>query len=288
MKAHFGNQALASFYLWAENRYLNQQQAYINYTSRLYYQDDNSAPAGYVAYAAPFKQWVYDSGVAGAIVINAISGSNGQIDRGQSGIKFDYDNGRVLLPTGFGTTAQLTGSYSIKEVNIYQSNITQDELLTQGKFYINPRFLSTPTGTLPAYTMTTPAIFVNSLKVENKPWALGGTDMCHYNMSMAIYTETPFQLQALLGCFEDAARSYIPILDITDDPIDELGDLKTGYNYLSLRDLRGTPGNLMLINDVKTATISDVRIRMNLNQGLYAGIVDMDVSFPRQTANLYP
>jgi hypothetical protein len=288
MKAHFKNQVLASFYLWAENRYLNQQSAYINYTSRLYPQTEQ-VPYGYVAYAAPFKQWVYDSGVAGATIMDTISGDI-SLARGQSGMKVDYDNGRVLIPTGLGlsTGANITGSYAFKEVNIYQSNQTQDQLLTQERFYINPRFHSTPTGTPPPYAETAPAIFVTALKNDNKPWALGGTDMCHYNMSMAIYTETPYQLSTLLGNFSDAARSYIPILDIADDPIDELGDTKSGYNYLTLRNLRGTPGNLMLINDVRTATISDVMMRVNLNQTLYRGLVDMDVSFPRQTANLFP
>jgi hypothetical protein len=278
MKEQFVDKALASTYLWAENKVLNQE-AYTNYTSKLYYQPDQSIQ-DYYSYAAPFRQWVYDSGVNGANVIQSVSTNIGVLDR-SSGIMFDYNNGRALIPTGYGSGLNVTGSYAFKEINIYTTNETQEEILTQDKYFLNPRYHSSPTGAPPAYAITTPAIFVSVLNTENEPFALGGVDMCNYNMSLTILAETPYQLNSLFGIFADAKHNYIPILNLADDPINEWGDLKSGnFNYLDLRDQKGGPGNLIYIKDVQT---SQVNSKTPVNQALYRGIVDMDIQFPRIT-----
>jgi hypothetical protein len=285
MKPQFNNKVLASVFLWAENRISNDLQGYINHTSQLYYQADDAIGSGYVAYAAPFKQWVYDSGVAGATIIDKISGDFGVLTRGQSGLKFDFDNGRVILDAAVGTNLDITGSYAFKEVNTYLTNESQDAVITSDEYYLNPRFQGEPTGALPPYVKTTPAVFISLMNSKNEPWALGGTDMGTSYMSMTVLAETPYQMNALLGSFTDAYHQYIPITEVTDDPINEWGDLKvSGYNYNDVKSLRGTPGNIMRISNVATSQISDGSIRRGgLNQALYMGFIDVDVQFPRNT-----
>ncbi len=283
MIPQFSNQAYMSFFLYSENRVINTCQAYINHTSKLYYQPDASLPTGVVAYASPFKQWVCDSGVAGAWIANTISGSLGVLNRGTSGLSFDYDNGRVLLNASVGTKANLTGSYAIKEINFYQSNETQETLISSSDlFFLNPRFHSTPTGYVPPYTMAAPAIVITPLNQKNEPWALGGQKMSNYYMSAMVLTENPRQMDALLGCFSDAAHHHIPILNVSDDPINEFGDTKSGYDYGLIKASKGTPGNLMYIKDVKTSRVSD-SVRNKIGQKLFMGIVDTDIQFPRNT-----
>ena len=280
MIPQFSNKALTSLYLWAENRYLNSCQAYQNYTSRLYYQPDSSLGTGYVAYAAPFKQWVYDSGINGANILQSISGGAvGELTRA-SGLHVDYNGGRIILPASFGTSATITGSYAFKEVNIYLTNEDQASLVSQNESFLNPRFKSLPTGATSAGTIQTPAIFVSMLNNKNEPWEIGGIDMCHYNVTMTVMTQTPYQMDGILGVMADGRHQHVPILSVEDDPINEWGDLKSGYNYNTFSSEKGTPGNLIYINEIKTSKISD---KVKLNQSLYMGFVDVDMSFPRQT-----
>lgn len=74
MKTQFSTTALLSFYQWMDNYLLQRAQAYTNYTSQLFYQPDSTLGTGYIAFAAPFKSFVWDSGISGATMFNAVSG----------------------------------------------------------------------------------------------------------------------------------------------------------------------------------------------------------------------
>ena len=74
MRTQFSTTALLSFYQWMDNYLLQKGQAYTNHTSQLYYQPDSTLGTGYIAFAAPFKSFVWDSGVSGATMFDAVSG----------------------------------------------------------------------------------------------------------------------------------------------------------------------------------------------------------------------
>lgn len=74
MRTQFSTTALLSFYQWMDNYLLQKGQAYTNHTSQLYYQPDSTLGTGYIAFAAPFKSFVWDSGVSGVTMFNAVSG----------------------------------------------------------------------------------------------------------------------------------------------------------------------------------------------------------------------
>lgn len=277
MKQQFDNNLGMSFYLWAENYLLDKGESYITKTSKLYYTPDRARP-GYVAYSAPYKQWVYDSGVSGAHVCEAISGSFGTLTRGQSGLTFDYENGRILLSGSMGGSLNISGTYSIKEINFYTANETDDSLIVYGKYFENPRFVKSPTSGIQPYDLVVPAIFINSINSHNENFALGGMDNTKINMSVIVMAENLYQLNATLSLFRDAKNRVFPLIPIELDPLNEFGDLKSGYNYKSIMQQYGTPGNLCFIDSVQTSKLSD---SAKVNAKLFVGFADVDVSFPR-------
>lgn len=279
MKAQFNNTALASFLFWSENELISKGEAYKNYTSRLFYKEDLRLD-GYVGYSAPFKQWVYNKNITGAYICSAISGSI-NLSNNQSGMKVDYENGRVLLPSSFGTGLNISGSYAFKEINFYVSTETEEQLLVSSKFYLNSRFINQrPTAGIAPYDQVTPAIFVNFANSDTNPFAFGGLKESKLKMSIVVMTENISQLDATLGIFSECKEKQFPQLSIYEDPLDEYGNVKTGiypsgYNYQTILNQKYTPGNLFYIEDVWTSKISD---RIKMNDDLFAGIVDFTIS----------
>lgn len=289
MQTQYENNLLCSVFLWAQWKLQQYGQAYINVTTPLYYTADPRLPAGWVGYSAPFKSWVYDSGVSGAYILQNVSGGSNVLDR-SSGVHIDYANGRVILPSSYGTNLTLSGSYAMCEVNIYTSNETEDQILTQTKNYLNPRYMGAATGGIAPYVFATPAMFVNTIHQLTDAYQFGGLNDCTTTFSFVILAESNYQLQALLSVFRDTRYQYIPMLTINQDPLDGFGayqmeaggDTKggSGYNYVSYIGQYGTPGNLIYIKDVHTSKVSD---RVQMNPLYFGGVVDIDVGFVRQS-----
>lgn len=261
---------------------MQQGLAYQTLTMRLFPTVDRSIPAGFQSYSAPLKGWVYDSGVSGAHIIQSISGGgfSSPLTR-DSGIHIDYPNGRILVPTSLGTNLTLTGTASITEVNHYLANESEEEILTQGKYFVNPRFRSTlTTSGVPPGVFATPAVFVNPLTAKNTPFEFGGRVDSRSTLTLTALAETSYQLNAILDIWRDARYQSFPVFSLVNDPLDQWGDVKggTGYNYLAYSATHGTPGNLAYIEDVRAAKISD---KLKLNPQLFAGIIDVEVSFVR-------
>lgn len=280
MLPQFSNSVNSSFLLWAEHKLLSKGLAYKNYTSRLYYTPDPYvANQGYRAYASPFKQWVYDLSISGAFICNGISGDI-SLNRGVSGLRIDYDNGRVLVPASFGTNLNISGTYAFKDLNFYLANETEDALLTNTKFFLNSRFNNFPTGGIAPYSQVTPAIFFNSLNNRQEDFALGGQYNSVENVSLVIMAENVWMLDAILSIYRDAKHDYFPQVTIYDHPLDEYGDVKStlypsGYSYLNLIGQYGTPGNLFLIESVRGSKVSD---RIRISESLFVGLVDIEIS----------
>ncbi len=273
MKNTFGITTLTSFHLWLENYIQQNGQAYINTTSRFYYQPDPSL-YGYVAYAAPFKSFVCDSGVSGANIINTVSGDFGTLSVGQSGMTIDYNNGRVLFPTSFGTGKIVSGSYAFKEINVYKANDTQEKIIFTNKYYLNSRFGRPATGLPPPNSFVTPAIFISTEQTENEQWAFGGLYNTKTNIALTILAETSSQLENCISLLSDAKDAYLPQLGNNTWPLNALGGLKSGYNYNVLKSQYGDPYNLYAITDIQTSKVSD---STKIDESIFVGLADLTV-----------
>lgn len=282
MIPQFTNTVANSFLLWAEHNLLNQAQAYKNYTSRLYYYKDLGLEmAGYVGYSSPFKQWVYDTSVSGATICSGIFGQI-TLNKGPSGsgLKIDYDNGRIILPISFGTGLRISGHYAFKDLNFYLPNETEESLLTTNKFFLNSRYNRFPTGGIAPYAQVTPALFFNNLNNRQENFALGGLYNTVENFSFIAMTENVWMLDAVISFFRDKKHAVFPQISIYEHPLDEFGDIKTGlypsgYSYQNIINQYGQPGNLIYLDSIRASKVSD---KIKTSESLFLGIIDIELS----------
>ena len=277
MIPQFSNNVLSSFFFWAQHEITQLGQAYRNKTGSLYYQADPRL-SGFHTYSSPFKQWVYDKGVSGAIICESVMDSAGISYTRASGIKIDYENGRVLFPTSFGTGLSLSGAYSFPDFNFYTTNETQESLLTRETNYTNPRFGNNGTTPVSPYSQMTPAAFVTIMNSDNSPFALGGTDLTKVNGSIVFMAETDYAIEAALSIMRDSRYKSIPFVSINEDPLNEYNDVKssilpTGYNYESIKH-NATPGSLLEISFVQCSRVND---RINVDKQIFIGLVDIEI-----------
>jgi hypothetical protein len=274
MNTSFNNVSLLSFYQWFDNYLLQNAQGYFNTSSRFYYQPDSGLPSNYVAYAAPFKSFVWDSGVSGAIIISSISGSLGNISRGQSGMMVDFVNGRLIFNSSVGKNAVISGSYAVKDFNLYFANQSQEQIVFTNKYYLNSRFNRSITGIPPVNAMVTPCAFITHADSENLPAAFGGLYKTKMGFTVNVFAENISQLEGILSYAADARDKVFPMLDATLWPLNSFGDYKSGYNYQTF--LQNPPGaGLYVIEAAKVSKVSDY---VKVDESIFLGIIDCDVT----------
>lgn len=166
MKQTFSHTLLGSFYLWFDHYLLSTGEAFSNETTIFYPSTDASLP-GYVTYASPYKQLVYDSSIPGANVLSGVAPINTEqfIGRGTSGLMFDYQNGRIFsnLAVSGELYNYITGSYSgttpayVQDCNatyVYSGGqLVSTTGISQGFYYFyNATNLDLTSQTIPAFS----------------------------------------------------------------------------------------------------------------------------------------
>jgi len=95
MREQFDNKLAQSVVEWVNNIVCNDGGGFFTPGTPLYLQED-STRSQFKVYASPYRSWVYDSCVDGATIFSGAYNSSGQFLTRQSGLFFDYQNGRVL------------------------------------------------------------------------------------------------------------------------------------------------------------------------------------------------
>ena len=281
MKVNFGHQATTSFTLWFEHHMLKYGEAYQNITGRLYYVEDERLPDGFYRYSSPYKQWVTEDGVGGAKVPTYVSGDGAVLDKKDEGLGyfFDFHNGGIVMTgNAANQNIKISGSFAIKEFNVYNTNETEESLIVESKFTNNSRFFVPESGIEP-YDMVTPAVFINNEYIENEPFAFGGEDKTKMNFKSVVFAENLYQLDGMLSLFADTMNRSIAFVDFPDHPINEYGDLKNDkYSYIDT--ITPNKNNVFNVERVVTSKISE-NVRQAISPSLYVGFIDFDVSKPR-------
>lgn len=287
MKPKFSHDVVNSFFLWFDNFLLRESDAYKTYTTKFYNYSDSRFTDGKVVYGSPYKQWVYDKSVTGATIPSGLTINGTFVSTGVSGLFFDFENGRAIFNSGVSTGLNITGTYSVKEINTYMTNESEDTLIIDSKYENNSRF--TPTGTyVKPYVSVTPAVFCSLETVDSEGFALGGLDKTSIRMKGVAFCESSYQLDGLLSTFADGAVSCFPIVSMANHPIGEFGALKTGlyptgYDYRNVSSSQGYT-NPLYIEDVNVAKIKDSVIK-ELNPNLYIGFIEFDIENHRYPRN---
>jgi len=298
MRPQFQHEANTSFALWLDNYLTCKGEAFSNHYSNLYYYQDELLPNypedydGYISYNSPYKQWVYNSDIEGAIIPTGVYVETGDgiynfCDRGQSGLIIDFDNGRVLFEgKHFGDNydkLNVEAEFSVKDINIYLADDSEENIVIENKYNLNSRFTPdhlSQTGIKP-YEKVSPAAFISMERSQNQPFAFGGEDLTTLNYRVIFFAEDLYQLDGIMSLCTDAYNLAVKNIGYNSHPFNEYGDLKTGY-YSYSEEVRNSEvcQPLMFIEDTRSSKIND-KLTRKINPGLYLGFVDFEMSQAR-------
>ena len=285
MKPTFTHNVINSFFLWFDNFLMTKGDAYKTYTTKLYNYQDPRLGGDKVVYGSPYKQWIYDKNITGATIPSGFTINNQFVSTGTSGMKIDFDNGRIIFNSGVSTSLNITGTYSVKEVNSYITDQPEDNLIIENKFVTNSRFTVSENYIAP-YNPVTPCIFASIETSHNTAFAFGGEDETKCIIKVVAFCENLYQLDGVLSVFGDSYNEIFSIIPMTGHPLGEFNEMKTGayptgYNYKNLSNAYNS--QTLFISHVETSKIRDSVIK-ELNPILHIGFLDFEIKtyrYPR-------
>ena len=285
MKPTFTHNVINSFFLWFDNFLMTKGDAYKTYTTKLYNYEDLRLGGGKVVYGSPYKQWVYDKNITAATIPSGFTINNQFVSTGTSGMKIDFDNGRIIFNSGVSTNLSITGTYSVKEVNSYITDQPEDNLIIENKFVTNSRFTVSENYIAP-YNPVTPCIFASIDAAHNTAFAFGGEDETKCIIKVVAFCENLYQLDGVLSIFGDSYNEIFSIIPMTGHPLGEFNEMKTGayptgYDYKNLSNTYNS--QTLFISHVETSKIRDSVIK-ELNPILHIGFLDFEIKtyrYPR-------
>jgi hypothetical protein len=278
MKAQLDNILMSSMIMWMDNTILKRGEAFQNYNSKFY--PITNIYNGFYSYGLPFKQVVNDSSISGANLLSGVYVNNSFITVGQSGLTgINPFQGQVYF-TGSQAGKTLSGSYAVKDFNIYLTNQPEEELLFETEYKIRPKTTQTATG-LAIESITYPCIFLKNNGGTNEPFALGGQDQTMMEVRAVVLADNMFNLDAVCSLLKDTARKYVPL--INNSPFNAFGALNSGYfNYNSLTSGIDLSNDAFYITEVN---ISKIFANLNTkNNKVFPAFVDFTLSnirYPR-------
>ena len=285
MKPTFSHNVVNSFFLWFDHFLMTKGEAYKTFTTKLYNYSDPRLGGDKVVYGSPYKQWVYDKSITGATIPTGFTINGSMVPTGTSGMKIDFDNGRIIFNSGVSTDLNITGTYSIKEVNSYVTDQPEDNLIIENKYVTNSRFTVTE-NYIPPYNPVTPCIFASIETAHNTAFAFGGEDETKCIVKLVAFCENLYQLDGLLSVFGDSYNEFFSLIPMTGHPLGEFNELKTGvyptgYDYNNLSNAYNS--QKMFISHVETSKIRDSVLK-ELNPILHIGFLDFEITtyrYPR-------
>lgn len=285
MKPTFAHDVINSFFLWFDNFIMKKGEAYKTYTTKLYNYADPRLGGNKVVYASPYKQWVYDHSITGATIPSGFTVNGTFLPTGTSGMKIDFDNGRIIFNSGVSSNLNITGTYTVKEINSYITDQPEDNLIIENKYINNSRFTVVQSGISP-YNPVTPAVFNSIQTTHNRPFAFGGEDETICQIKTVAFCENLYQLDGLLSIFADSFNETFSKIPMTSYPLGEFSEIKTGlyptgFDYSATN--RAYNSDILFISHVETSKIKDSVLK-EINPTLHIGFIDFEIKsfrYPR-------
>lgn len=277
MKPQFQHKLATSYLLWFENYFFKKSEAYSLQTGAFTNFSDDRLPAEYNTFGVPFKQIMYDSSFTNVYIPSGLYVDGDFLPFDNENYFLDYENGRFIgnqIPTG----AQITGTYTAKDVNIYYTNDTEENIVLNVQESIDRSVNNVHSSYYDPYQQKMPAIYLSNQISQNKPFAFGGMNETVTQGKAVIFTYNSFELDTIMSIFADSYNENISLVEFDSHPINEYGSPKTGY--YSYNDLLNIYPKEIFIKNVVTTKMSD-RMRHNLIKFLYIGFVDFELSIFR-------
>lgn len=276
MKPQFQHKVVTSVMLWFENFFLSKAEAYTTETGKFTYYEDVALPPNFKAFGSQFKQTVYDSSITGAYIPSGIYINNVFSGFNNSTLIFDNSNARVIA-SGVSESANITGKFSPKEIGIYFTNDTEENVILNVQEQLNQSVANAHEFYTP-YEQKLPAIYISNQSMQNKPFAFGGMNETVTKTTAVILTNQAYELDCILSVFADSYNENIPICEFESEPLNQFGALKTGY--YSYNDIKKNYTEHLFVKNVNSSKMSD-KVRANLLKQLYIGFIDFELSVYR-------
>jgi hypothetical protein len=274
MKASLDNSIMSSMMLFLDNTLCDKGQGYTNYTGVFY--NTNNLYNNLYSYSLPFKQIIADNSVSGANILSGVYINNTFSSIGQNGLSgINHQNGQIFMTSDvLGST--LSGSYAIKDFNIYLSSEPEERILFENQYQVRPKTSQTITGLSPG-NITYPALFIKNINTKNESLGFGRFVDSKIEIRVIVMANSLFSLDAVCSYLRDTAYTHIPIIDNTDLKFDYLGSVSNGsYNYNNIKNNK--------LNTINTAYIEEVSVSKiynyidKINASVFPAFVDFTLS----------
>jgi hypothetical protein len=280
MKAQLDNILMSSMIYWMDNTLLLKGEAFTNFAGKFY--EIKNLYSNLYTYGLPFKQIVADNTITGANLLSGVYINNTFVTVGQSGLSgINPNQGQVYFSTDQSSN-QLSGKYAVKDFNLYLTSKAEEEILFETQYKIRPKTTQNLTGLAPN-SITCPAIFIKNNGGVNEPFGFGGEDRTEMDIRVIILSDTIYNLDAVISIFRDKARTYIPLVNISESPYNSLNSINDGYySYNTFCTGKIGTVNSFFIDSVSVSKIPNFDNK--LNPDIFAGFIDFTISnirYPR-------
>ena len=270
MKQQHDHRVMSSLALFLDNRLLTSGEAFFNHTGSFY--PTTSSYAGRTTYSLPFKQIVNDQSVPNALPMSGIYLNGNYITVGQSGLlNINHYQGTVDFSSALSPNTSITGSFSVKEANIYLTTDSDEKIVYYNKYFKNAKYPQNLSGLLPdVYPL--PAIFLKKRGGEEKSFSLGSVDNSVIDVRAIIVSDNNYLSDGIASIFKDTHFRRFPLIT---PPFDARGAF-TGiyYNYTGLSS--GLTNKGPLIEKVRESRISASDDKQDGDLGIV--FIDFEIS----------
>lgn len=280
MKAQFEHNLMSSFYLWFDNKLKKEGEAIITGRTQFFtYGEGIDTPSNMNAFYSSANQFcVDDTGSPSGIM----SGGTMiyQNATGAEKVLIDTNRGRILMNTGYGTGIEISGNFIQKEINLYTTNETDEEIIMRGEFYLESgQSYSESMDQLAKAKYYAPCVFLSNNDSENKGFAMGGVRDTSSRIKAVVFARSVYQLDAILDIFRDSAEECVKIIDMKNFPYGEYWHLKS-YPYDYSTFVNQNKIDYTFIKKVRSYKIKDrgENAARKIAKGLFLGYIDFELS----------
>jgi hypothetical protein len=251
MIAQIDNRIISSFLLYIDHEIQRQGLAYQNKTGLFF--PANSVINGLTAYTTSYKQLCNDVSISGANVMSGVYINGTYTPIGSGGLAaINHYDGSIYFSSPPASNAVISGSFAVKDINVYLSDQPDYKLLFDSQYLSNAKY-GQPLSGLPLDAKVAPAVFIVVKNQENKPFSFAGLDDNNIKLRAIVIAQNLFQKVAVCNIIKNFRLKPLRVIDYT--PFDYLGDITgVNYNYTGLPiDSYYTP----IILETKSVTIPE-------------------------------
>jgi hypothetical protein len=232
MKSQFDHNLISSFYLWFDNILTDKGEAVITGRSQVFkFANGINTPSNLNGFYSSERQFCADNlNAPNYIYLN--SSQVYQNTTGSNKVIIDNNQGRILLDKSYGTGINISGNFIQKEINLYITNETEEEILLKNEFFVESgQSYSGYTNQIAKARYCLPCVFLVNNYSENNGFAIGGLRDTSSYIKAIIFAKSNYQLDGVLSLFRDSSEKCFKIIDQKDFPYGEYWHVKSG-NYL--------------------------------------------------------